>query len=88
MQLFACDASYADFQLCTFVEEDETTNFILERVSFDQTFFNECLEKAENLFQHCILPELVGKWFTRNLVVLSDFQFDDCHSSYEFCYIL
>ena len=81
-QLFACNASNTDFQLCTFVEEEETINFILERVSFDQTFFNECLEKAEHFFQHCILPELVGKWFTRNLVIPSDFESEDCDSSY------
>ena len=48
-QLFVCDAKYADFQLCTF-DELEVANYKVERVTFDSSFFNDCLEKAHYFF--------------------------------------
>ena len=35
-------------------------------------FFEDCLEKARNFFVYGILPEIVGKWYTRIPVAESD----------------
>ena len=34
----------------------------------DNTFWNEFVQKAELLFRKCILPELLGNWYTRSTI--------------------
>ena len=44
----------------------------IDRIYRDDQFFEDCLEKARNFFVYRILPEIVGKWYTRIPVAESD----------------
>ena len=64
-QMFVCDVEYCDFVVCTFSAED---NMHIERLSKNFTFWSDRLSKAEIFIRTCILPELLGKWYTRPIV--------------------
>ena len=40
------------------------TGIYTERI-FDEMFWNDSVYKAQTFFKTCILPELLGKWYTR-----------------------
>ena len=60
-----CSPTYCDFAIW---REDE---LIVERIPIDEQFLAEALEKASSFFIHCILPELLGKWYSRLPVTTS-----------------
>lgn len=61
-QMNVCNIANADFVVWT------EKNIIIERIKIDKEFFdNECI-KVEHFFVYGILPELLGKWFTRKNV--------------------
>lgn len=70
-QIFVCNVSYCDFCVCTFTSEPESGLYI-ERIYQDTSFWEECSSKAEHFFKICLLPELIGKWYTRPIVELND----------------
>ena len=49
---------------CDFVVWSETELHI-ERLAFDDALLLESIPTATNFFSNCILPELLGKWYTR-----------------------
>jgi len=49
---------------CDFVAWRKNDMFI-QRISYDVTFITEALNKIPPFVKLCLLPELVGKWFTR-----------------------
>lgn len=55
---------YADFVVCTFPDNSKPEIHI-ERVLPDQHFWLDCLRKCTEFFRTCILPELLGRWYTR-----------------------
>ena len=58
-QIFICDVDYCDFVVWT-------QKYIhVERILPDYLFWENTLAKATKLFKVAILPELVGRWFTR-----------------------
>ena len=59
LQMKLYDAHY-----CDFVVWRESEMFI-QRISCNVTFITEALDKIPRFIKLCILPELVGKWFTR-----------------------
>lgn len=59
MQMHVSQASYCDFVLWT------RKGFHVERILPDVCFFNEKLCKAQLYFRKCILPEIVGKCFSK-----------------------
>lgn len=61
MQLFVTDKPYCDFILWT--ERDSASPFV-ERVKPDVSFFEKELACATNFFKKCIMPELIGKYFS------------------------
>ena len=65
MQLNVTDRSY-----CDFVVWSETDKFYCERILPDNDFISEQLQLAERFFHLAILPELLGKWFTRDHTAL------------------
>ena len=67
-QMFVCDVSYCDFCVCTFTCDDPEPGLYIERIYQDPSFWENCLSKAEHFFKVCLLPELVGKWYTRPIV--------------------
>ena len=62
-QLFVSDVEYCDFCVCTF--KDDETGVHTERIFKDVQFWNGCVIKAQTFFKTCLLPELLGKWYTR-----------------------
>lgn len=61
MQLFVTDKTYCDFVLWT--ERDCTSPFV-ERVTPDVPFFHKELACATDFFKICIMPKLIGKYFS------------------------
>ena len=58
-QIFLCDTEYADFVVFT---EKEVN---IERVTPDEGKWNEISEKAANFHSIAIMPELVGRFYSR-----------------------
>ena len=67
LQLHVCyDALYADFVVWT------QTETVVERIYRDDQFFEDCLDNARHFFIYGILPEIIGKWYTRIPVAEED----------------
>lgn len=58
-QLFCTSRAYCDFIVWT------CKDVHIERIYPDEQFWLECVEKAQLFFSNAILPELIGKWFSR-----------------------
>jgi len=64
-QMFICDVEYCDFCVCTFSGDEESTIHI-ERIYKNNRFWeDECIPRATAFFKTCLLPELLGSWYTR-----------------------
>ena len=50
---------------CDFVVWAEA-NLHIERIIKDELILKEIIPRAEKFFKLCVLPELLGKWFTRS----------------------
>ena len=83
-QLFACCSSYADFVIATFGESQ--VKFVTRRILRDENLISEFLQKAEQFFKLCILPELVGKWYSRSSVMPTEMSTVDADGRYIYCY--
>ena len=59
LQLHMCNMSYVDFV----VWSQETT--VIERIFPDEDFFKTKVQAARDFFKYGILPEIIGKWYTR-----------------------
>ena len=66
MQLTVCQASYCDFIVWT------TSLLNVERIQQDTMFFQEKLEAVQRFFVYGVLPEIIGKWYTRKPVANSE----------------
>ena len=64
-QMFMCKVEYCDFCMCTFPKETSEPSMHIERITADSTFWDKCVDASSHFFQTCILPELLGKWYTR-----------------------
>ena len=75
------DVSCKWFQLGGYIVWSPHDDLYIERVLLDQGFIEEKLKKAERLFRLAIIPELLGKWFTRGNTQLPDMisTTDDLH---------
>ncbi|XP_038045000.1 uncharacterized protein LOC119725695 isoform X1 [Patiria miniata] len=58
-QIHTCSVDYADFVLWT------NTDVHIERVEPDANMWDEILEKSREFFYKAVLPELMGKFYTR-----------------------
>ena len=58
-QLYCTRRSYCDFVV--WLKED----FHEERIYLNEEFMASCIEKARHFFQVAVLPELLGKFFSR-----------------------
>ena len=61
-QLFVCDVDFCDFCVCTFGDKSD---IYIERIHKNQVFWDDCVKKAKNVFNACLLPELIGHWYTQ-----------------------
>ena len=64
-----CGAQYADFVVW---RENE---LFVERIAIDSKFIAIKVEKAKKFFMYGILPEVLGKWYSR----LSEYTTGHCH---------
>lgn len=58
-QLFCTGLSYCDFVVCTQKE------VFIERIKPDTAFMMEKMAKVKDFFEIAVLPELLGRWFSR-----------------------
>ena len=68
-QIFVCDVQYCDFCVFTFSDMDNESTFHIERIQRDDSFWDECVLKSEDFFVTCLLPEVLGHWYTRSSVL-------------------
>ena len=61
-QLKVCDTRYCDFVVWT------EQNIVVERIEADKDFFQHTIDNVEHFFKYGILPEIIGKWYTRKHV--------------------
>ncbi|XP_065189567.1 sushi, von Willebrand factor type A, EGF and pentraxin domain-containing protein 1-like [Sycon ciliatum] len=64
LQMLVCKVQY-----CDFVVWNEGQLFV-ERICADTDFIREAVPGAQKFFQCAVLPELVGKWFTKTFSTL------------------
>ncbi len=58
-QLHVCKVDYCDFVMWT------EQNVVIERITTDRDFFDSLIEHIEHFFKYGMLPEIIGKWYTR-----------------------
>ena len=58
-QMKICQVDYADFVV--WKEKD----LFVQRITIEKEFIDDAMKRAEPFVKQGILPELVGKWFTR-----------------------
>ena len=66
MQMAVCQLKFCDFVVWS--EKD----YIIERITFDVDFYASKMDKVQNFFVYGMLPEILGKWYTRKPVANSD----------------
>ena len=81
-QLSVSGAEFADFVVCTFPNNIPTLS--VERISLDEEFVDACIEQASQFFKVAILPELLGRWYSRSLVI--PVKMNSETSGYDYCY--
>ena len=64
LQVYVTKRSFCDFVVWTNAEVH------IERITLDEDFIKSALPTAEKFFKLCILPELLGKWYTRKQLAL------------------
>ena len=64
-QLHICDVEFCDFIVWT------TKGLFVERIAPDPDFWTIATREAREFFVNGILPEIMGKWYTRALVPCS-----------------
>jgi len=62
MQMAICKAAYCDFVVWS------ESGYVIERIEADNEFFDQQLESLYDFFVYGMLPEIIGKWYTRRPV--------------------
>ena len=75
LQMKLCEVGYCDFV----VWGDESVFY--ERILIDTEFIDNAIEEAQPFIKLALLPELVGKWFSRHTVATSITLTDQAPSS-------
>ncbi|XP_066272266.1 uncharacterized protein [Branchiostoma lanceolatum] len=63
-QLFATGKSYCDFVVCS-VSDSRQARIAVERIKPDLEHWNTVVPKLAQFWRFCILPEILGRWFTQ-----------------------
>jgi len=66
-QLFVCNVNYCDFCVATFADSDVESAMRVNRIHRSPSLWSQCVEHASSFFRMCVLPELMGSWFTHFL---------------------
>lgn len=82
LQIFVTGRSFCDFVVWTQKE------LHFERLTLDETLITSALPTAKTFFNICILPELLGKWYTRRHPTTGDndpLEYEDDDGSWCHC---
>ena len=60
LQMYVTQRGYCDFVVWT------SDTLHVERITPDNVLIESALPVTQKFFKHCILPELLGKWYTRS----------------------
>ena len=71
-QLFVCNVQYSGFYIFTFGCSERETNIHIEHIQKDEELWKDCITRSEHFFVTCLLPEVLGHWYTRPLVSSMD----------------
>lgn len=82
-QLHTTGRGYADFVV--FATEENSCRFVQERLLPDSTHWETQIPKLEKFWRICILPEILGRWYTRKMDLKSQLTPDESLKSGE-CY--
>ena len=66
LQMKICQVEYINFVLWR--EE----KMFVQRIVMDREFIDDAIEKTEPFIKLAVLPELVGKWFTKQNMILNE----------------
>lgn len=66
-QMYVCQQYY-----CDFVVWSQEAGVIIQRLEYNADFFNSIIDDLQHFFIYGVLPEVVGKWYTRKPVANSD----------------
>ena len=88
LQMRLCEMDYGDFVIW------RESELVVLRIRMDSAFVKEAMGKATEFFKYGVLPELLGRWYTRNPPVVligsdttdSDHSCDPAHNDDRFCY--
>lgn len=59
--------------MCTF-EDHKDDGLHVKWIYKNQKFWVECVPKAENFYMKCLLPEILGNWYTRDSIGTTETQ--------------
>ena len=82
-QMLVCQVEFGDFIVCTF--PNDTPTLFRQRIEMDVDFLSQCIMKSGDLYKVAIMPELLGRWFTRSCVMTTIDGREDL-LNYKYCY--
>lgn len=59
LQMLLCETTYGDFVVWN------ESELVVERIVINESFLTTALEKTEKFFLYGILPEILGKWYSK-----------------------
>lgn len=83
IQMMACHVEFADFVVCTF--PNKKPSLFVTRIDIDPDFISNCIDESGTFYRAAILPELLGRWFTRS-VIMPESATDGRNEEYTYCY--
>ncbi len=66
LQMKLCKVQYGDFVVWG------KTELVILRINLDEDFISEAIRKAALFVKYGVLPELIGKWYTRKVSMSND----------------
>ena len=63
-QIFTSKKQYCDFVVCSFNDMKEA-KLVVQRICPDIEHWKAVLTKVTNFWKTCVLPEVLGRWYTR-----------------------
>ena len=70
--MFVCDVLHCNFCLLTFESSKKEPSLYVEHIKGSESFWDSCVLKSEQFFVTCLLPEIIGHWFTQPAVTSSN----------------
>ncbi|KAI8519156.1 hypothetical protein Bbelb_024130 [Branchiostoma belcheri] len=68
-QLFSTGRKYCDFVVCS-VGDKKQAKITMERIYPDLDHWNRVVPKLTHFWRYCILPEILGRWYTQKRDIL------------------